>query len=258
MKIKKGTRWVCIKDVVMEGTGEVAYIKGNVYLSEQDGCLTNEQLEVGHFWLEDSTIKEYFIPQYQLDKVYTKPTALLEKIFDKYEGKKVATTCGDIKFFDNVNGEKTTGWFVSTSWVSEDYYQERGYTYLSEKAFIEFMDLGKYIGSLNAESEEEVDYLKIAEEWSKEGESEEEVKESERILTEAKQRQEEHDAINPQHYNQYSIQPLDYIEANGLDFCEGNVIKYVSRYKQKNGLEDLKKAQVYLQKLIDRYDRPRV
>lgn len=63
------------------------------------------------------------------------------------------------------------------------------------------------------------------------------------------------DPINPTHYNQYAIQPLDYIEANGFDFCEGNVIKYVSRYKQKNGLEDLKKARVYLDKLINRYEK---
>ena len=65
----------------------------------------------------------------------------------------------------------------------------------------------------------------------------------------------DNDPINPTHYNQYAIQPLDYIEANGFDFCEGNVIKYVSRYKQKNGLEDLKKARVYLDKLINRYER---
>lgn len=62
---------------------------------------------------------------------------------------------------------------------------------------------------------------------------------------------EKNDPINPSHYNQYAIQPIDYIEANGFSFNEGNVIKYVSRYKQKNGLEDLKKARVYLDRLIN-------
>ena len=54
----------------------------------------------------------------------------------------------------------------------------------------------------------------------------------------------------PNHYNT-SIEPRDYITANNLDFNEGNIIKYVSRWKQKNGLEDLIKAKNYLDYLID-------
>ena len=54
----------------------------------------------------------------------------------------------------------------------------------------------------------------------------------------------------PSHYTQGGIQPLDYITANDMSFLEGNVIKYVTRYKYKNGLEDLKKAKQYLNKLI--------
>lgn len=53
------------------------------------------------------------------------------------------------------------------------------------------------------------------------------------------------------HYTQATIQPIEYIVANNLDFLEGNVIKYVSRHKQKNGLEDLRKARVYLDWLIE-------
>lgn len=59
------------------------------------------------------------------------------------------------------------------------------------------------------------------------------------------------ETTNPNHYNQYSIQPIEYIIANNLTYIEGNIIKYVSRYKLKNGIDDLKKAQVYLQWLID-------
>ena len=58
--------------------------------------------------------------------------------------------------------------------------------------------------------------------------------------------------ITPKHYDT-NIQPVDYIHQNGLGFCEGNVIKYVSRYKAKNGLDDLLKAKHYIQILIDNF-----
>ena len=44
------------------------------------------------------------------------------------------------------------------------------------------------------------------------------------------------------HYKDKTIQPVEYIHANALGFCEGNVVKYVTRYKDKNGMEDLNKA----------------
>jgi hypothetical protein len=47
------------------------------------------------------------------------------------------------------------------------------------------------------------------------------------------------------------IQPVEYVLANGIGFCEGNVIKYVSRWQQKGGVEDLRKARHYLDLLID-------
>ena len=53
----------------------------------------------------------------------------------------------------------------------------------------------------------------------------------------------------PDHYKN-KIEPRDYITSNNLDFNEGNIIKYVSRWKKKNGIEDLLKAQDYLQYLI--------
>ena len=58
--------------------------------------------------------------------------------------------------------------------------------------------------------------------------------------------------IKPKHY-EGSIEPIDLIESQGLDFNEGNVIKYVSRHKKKNGLEDLLKARFYLERLIINY-----
>jgi hypothetical protein len=53
------------------------------------------------------------------------------------------------------------------------------------------------------------------------------------------------------HYATKTMQPWDYIIANNLGYLEGNVVKYVSRWKDKGGIEDLKKAQHCLQKLIE-------
>ncbi len=57
--------------------------------------------------------------------------------------------------------------------------------------------------------------------------------------------------VGGNHYESLPIQPTDYIHQNGLGFIAGNIVKYVSRYKFKNGLEDLRKAQHYLNQLID-------
>jgi hypothetical protein len=52
------------------------------------------------------------------------------------------------------------------------------------------------------------------------------------------------------HYIGQGIQPIEYILANELDFCEGNVVKYVTRWRYKNGIEDLYKAKHYIEFLI--------
>tara|TARA_R100000005_G_C4980831_1_gene190629 strand:- start:1398 stop:1655 length:258 start_codon:yes stop_codon:yes gene_type:complete len=58
------------------------------------------------------------------------------------------------------------------------------------------------------------------------------------------------DKIDPKHYNVFKIQPRDYITSNNLGYNEGNIIKYVTRWKLKNGIEDLKKAKNYIDYLI--------
>jgi len=65
---------------------------------------------------------------------------------------------------------------------------------------------------------------------------------------------EDEEVTNPKHYDKvgFGIQPLEYITANELDFLEGNIIKYVSRYPHKGGVNDLLKARTYLEKLIKR------
>lgn len=54
-----------------------------------------------------------------------------------------------------------------------------------------------------------------------------------------------------EHYKKWTIEPITYIEANNLNFVEWNIIKYVTRYKYKNWLEDLQKAKFYLDRLIN-------
>lgn len=53
------------------------------------------------------------------------------------------------------------------------------------------------------------------------------------------------------HYSDKSIQPWDYIHANNLCYFTGNCVKYVSRWRDKGGINDLKKAIHYLEKLIE-------
>ena len=60
--------------------------------------------------------------------------------------------------------------------------------------------------------------------------------------------------VGGDHYKT-EIQPWDFIIANDLGYLEGNIIKYVSRYKKKGGMADLLKAQHYLQKLIETVEK---
>jgi hypothetical protein len=53
------------------------------------------------------------------------------------------------------------------------------------------------------------------------------------------------------HYRGYAIPPIEFIHKNELNFIQGNVIKYVMRYKEKNGLQDLEKAKHYIELLIE-------
>lgn len=57
--------------------------------------------------------------------------------------------------------------------------------------------------------------------------------------------------VGGEHYKTKAIQPWDYIVSNNLGYLEGCVVKYVSRYKEKGGMQDLEKAAHYLQKLME-------
>ena len=130
--IKKGDTYKCIKTVNMSSDGRIEYVAGNIYTSEQDGCLTDESGIIEHYWLEEDLFEKYFIP-------YNENT-------------------------NNVN--------------------------------------------------------------------------------------------HPSHYNKGNIECIDaMVSAYGKDtvsdFCICNAFKYIWRYKYKNGIEDLKKAQWYLNKVVE-------
>jgi hypothetical protein len=79
----------------------------------------------------------------------------------------------------------------------------------------------------------------------------EEEEELERMIaTSALNRQ-----VGGSHYRDKGIQPIIYIHANELGFCEGNVVKYVTRWRDKNGIADLRKAIHYLELLIELEDK---
>ena len=57
--------------------------------------------------------------------------------------------------------------------------------------------------------------------------------------------------VGGSHYKDAAIQPVEFIHKNKLGFCEGNVVKYISRHKEKGGINDLLKAKHYIDLLID-------
>jgi len=53
------------------------------------------------------------------------------------------------------------------------------------------------------------------------------------------------------HYKDFKIMPIEYITKNKLDFCEGNIVKYISRHEKKNGAEDIRKVIHYAELILE-------
>jgi hypothetical protein len=56
--------------------------------------------------------------------------------------------------------------------------------------------------------------------------------------------------VGGEHYKKHKIQPIEYIHANNLPFIEGNIVKYITRWREKNGVKDLEKVKHYVDLLI--------
>lgn len=57
--------------------------------------------------------------------------------------------------------------------------------------------------------------------------------------------------VGGDHYKKLKIQPIEYIHANQLPYCEANVVKYISRWRDKGGIKDLEKVKHYVDLLIE-------
>lgn len=57
--------------------------------------------------------------------------------------------------------------------------------------------------------------------------------------------------VQGDHYKNNAIQPIVYIHANNLGFCEGNVVKYITRHRSKNGADDIRKVIHYCELLLE-------
>ena len=57
--------------------------------------------------------------------------------------------------------------------------------------------------------------------------------------------------VGGSHYKDLKIQPIEFIHANNIGFCEANAIKYLCRWRNKNGRQDLEKAKHYIDLLIE-------
>ena len=67
--------------------------------------------------------------------------------------------------------------------------------------------------------------------------------------------QSEHSEVGGDHYSKMKVEPIRLIEVMQLDFVQGNIVKYISRYKNKGGVEDLRKARHYCEIGSRRFDR---
>lgn len=59
--------------------------------------------------------------------------------------------------------------------------------------------------------------------------------------------------IGGNHYKNLPIQPIEFSMKNNLDACQASVVKYICRYKEKNGVQDLEKAKHYIDLMIEFY-----
>ena len=57
--------------------------------------------------------------------------------------------------------------------------------------------------------------------------------------------------VGGDHYIDFKIMPIEYISKNKLDFLEGNVVKYISRHRKKNGAEDIRKVIHYAELILE-------
>lgn len=155
------------------------------------------------------------------ERVYTKATPRLRELHKNYTGAKSGDS-DTASIFDNTDINDESGNFSAIEGNNHSYYKKSNYRLLTEQEFIEFMWLDTGKNHATPVVYDSVD--------------------------------------NPVHYTQGSIECLDAIRESMTSesykgFLKGQVQKYMWRYEKKNNpIEDLKKAEFYLKRLIKEYD----
>lgn len=244
MEIKKGMKFLCTKDVVMNSTLELLYKEGCIYLSEAEDCITDEEGDVSHVWLDvhdgylDSEYaygpEDYFIPLQEVEYVWTEATPELKKLFENYKGKREGQRkdMSKVYYFSNkaVNPQ-------DTAFTAHEYFDP----ILDGMAY--FMTPDTFIEHLGLRNDSEKQTQKRLLEKMMGADEDSGI-------------YEEDDPVNsPSHYAG-KIEVIEFIEDKELGFHLGNSVKYISRAGKKDPRkteEDLKKAIWYIERYIEIY-----
>lgn len=140
MKIKKGDKFLCIKDVKMAITPEFdnPHTIGKIYTSDEDGYITNNYggwTSLLYFF----RFNEYFKPLKDVDRMYTKATDRLRELHRNFAGTKLGNT-DNAEYFDN-RYMKHKDFSFSAQPRLVGFYKKEGYDYVSEEVFIELNGL---------------------------------------------------------------------------------------------------------------------
>lgn len=128
MKIEKGNKFLCTKDVIMFD-GDIAYKKGEIYQSVLDGCITDIQGDMGHRWTSDDDPHFYFKILSEVDRVYTDATYRLRELYESYKGDKFiqpgVAKCFELKLSDGEalylrTNDGSRNPFLTYGYVTED------------------------------------------------------------------------------------------------------------------------------------------
>lgn len=242
MEIRKGMRFLCTKDVVMNGTLELFYYKeGCIYLSEVEGCITDEVGDDFHVWLDEYSDSEweddpedYFVPLQEVEYVCTEATPELKKLFENYKGKREGQRkdMSKVYYFSNkaVNPQ-------DTAFTAHEYFDpilDGAVYFMTPDTFIEHLGLSN----------------------DSEKQTQKRLLEKMMDADEDSGIYEEDDPVNsPSHYAG-KIEVIEFIEDKELGFHLGNSVKYISRAGKKDPRkteEDLKKAIWYIERYIEIY-----
>lgn len=140
MKIKKGDKFLCIKDVKMAITPEFnnPHTRGKIYTSDEDGYITNNYggwTSLQYFF----RFNGYFKPLKDVDRMYTDATGKLRELHRNFTGNKIGNP--DVAdYFDNKDVNHEDFAFSAQSRL-EGFYDKYGYDYVSEEVFIELNGL---------------------------------------------------------------------------------------------------------------------